>query len=549
MGVVTISVLCNGSTISREYALLYLDVSHEFNRIPTAELGFIDGDAASQNYPISESEDFAPGSQVEIKLSYEGNREDKTVFKGVVVKQGLQMDNSGGMLVAEMSDEAIKMTVSRKSAVFADKKDSEVISDLISQQGLNTGTIASTELSHKKLVQYYSSNWDFMLSRAEVNGLLVSVSAGSISLARPDLSQSVKRSFDFKTDEVFEFAFEADAHRQFSAVQSIGWDVGQQALMNPVQAEVFTIEQGNFDADTFARAVGGTEEILMAGVRIDSQEAQAWADSKMMRSRLSMLRGRFRIPGTAEIEVGDVIQIDGVGRRFSGKTIVTAVRHHVSSGAWETHLQFGLDAESFATQTSIVDVKASGLLPGVNGLQIGLVSGTADPDDENRIEVKIPAIDAQSGTVWARLAMPDAGNERGLLFRPETGDEVILGFLNDDPRQAIIIGSVFSSANKAPFEADDKNPEKGIVTRSGMKLVFDDEKKSLTISTSDDNVITINEQDKFVEVKDANDNTVKLSSDGISLDSGKDVIIKSSGDIKIQASGNVEIKGSKIDVI
>ena len=188
-------------------------------------------------------------------------------------------------------------------------------------------------------------------------------------------------------------------------------------------------------------------------------------------------------------------------------------------------------------------------MPGVNGLQIGVVTGATDPDDEARVEVKIPALDADNGIVWARLAAPDAGNERGVLFMPEAADEVILGFLNDDPRQAVIIGSVYSSANKPPFKANDKNPEKGIVTRSGMKLVFDDEKKLLIISTSDDNVITINEQDKFVEVKDANKNIVKLSSDGISLESGKDVIIKSTGDVKIQASGNVEIKGAKIDVI
>jgi hypothetical protein len=49
-------------------------------------------------------------------------------------------------------------------------------------------------------------------------------------------------------------------------------------------------------------------------------------------------------------------------------------------------------------------------------------------------------------------------------------------------------------------------------------------------------------------MKDANNNSVKLSSDGITLDSGKDIIIKSKGAIKMQASGKVEIKGSEIDI-
>jgi Rhs element Vgr protein len=509
----------------------------------------MDGDLPKQEFPISESASFAPGTQVEIKLRYEETGQtDKTVFKGIVVKQGLQIDSNGGVLTAEMSDASIKMTTTRKSAVFVDMKDDAVIKKLISAHGLQA-KVPATKTQHKKLVQYYASDWDFMLSRAEVNGLLVSANATGLTLIAPKMSGAAKMKFDFNRGDVYEFALEADARSQLKAVQSVAWDVKKQALTNPAKALPFALKQGDFDANKFATAMGAPNELLVAGIGLEVQEAQAWANAKLMRSRLSMYRGRIKIEGTAEIEVGDIIELGGVGARFAGKTIATAVRHIVSSGGWETHVQFGLDAEPFAAQSSIVDAKASGLVPGVNGLQIGVVTGLVDPDNENRIEVKIPAVDAQNGLVWARLAMPDAGNQRGILFRPEAADEVILGFLNDDPRQAIIIGSVFSSANKPPFKAEDKNPEKGIVTRSGMKVVFDDEKKTLMISTSADNVITINEQDKFVEIKDANNNTVKMSKDGIVMESGKDVIIKSKGDVKIQASGGVEIKGAKIDVI
>ena len=34
----------------------------------------------------------------------------------------------------------------------------------------------------------------------------------------------------------------------------------------------------------------------------------------------------------------------------------------------------------------------------------------------------------------------DAGENRGSFWRPEIGDEVVLGFLNSDPRDAIILG-------------------------------------------------------------------------------------------------------------
>lgn len=153
-----------------------------------------------------------------------------------------------------------------------------------------------------------------------------------------------------------------------------------------------------------------------------------------------------------------------------------------------------------------------------------------------------------NGILWSRLTTLSAGNETGIFFQPEPGDEVILGFLNDDPRQPVILGSVHSSANPPPLKPADKNPEKGIVTKSGIKILLNDENKVLTIETSDKNVITINDKNKFIEIKDANNNLVKLSADGITLDSGKDVIIKAKGGIKMEASAKVEIKGSAIDI-
>jgi uncharacterized protein involved in type VI secretion and phage assembly len=247
--------------------------------------------------------------------------------------------------------------------------------------------------------------------------------------------------------------------------------------------------------------------------------------------------------------VGSLIEIAGAGKRFSGKTLITGVRHFCGINGWVTDIQFGLSATWFSAQPDITDAKAAGLLPGVNGLQVGVVEKwEADPDKENRVKVKIPAINTDNGILWSRLTTLSAGKSTGVFFQPDPGDEVILGFLNDDPRQPVILGSVHSSANPPPLKPADKNPEKGIVSKGGIKILLNDENKLLTIETSDKNTIIINDKEKTVEIKDANNNTVKLSADGITLDSGKDVIIKAKGGIKMEASAKVEIKGSAIDI-
>src|SRR3954469_20158314 len=169
MSIASVDITSNGKVISAEYELLYVDIKTEYNRIPYAELGFIDGDLAKQEYKISESPDFEPGKEIEIKMGYNGsNSSDKSqvVFKGIVLKQSLQLNQSGCILVAELSDTAVKMTIGRKSNVFEKEKDNAIISKLIANNGLLAGSIDTTTVQHKKIVQYACTDWDFMLSRA-----------------------------------------------------------------------------------------------------------------------------------------------------------------------------------------------------------------------------------------------------------------------------------------------------------------------------------------------------------------------------------------------
>lgn len=551
MGVVIATIKSNGTEVSAEFGLLYIDIIHEYNKIPYAEISYLDGDLATQEFNVSDSAFFEPGGEIEIKLRYDTDQasSDTTVFKGIVIKQGLQTSVEGCTMIAELSDTAVKMTATRKSAVYEDNNDSSIISKIISGNGLSSGTVQATKVQHKRLVQYYTTDWDFMLSRAEINGLFISVKDGKISALPPNIEAPATLSVNFGIDEIYDFEVEADARNQYETIESSVWDVKGQQLTAPKKAKSFNLKQGNLTAKKLAGAVGGKKDSLIAAVNIDEGEAQAWADSKMMRTRLSMLKGRVKVQGTAAVNVGDVIELKGMGKRFSGPTLVTGVRQQVTAGGWTTDIQFGLSGESFSSKNAnIIDSKAAGLLPGVNGLQIGIVLQLDDPEKESRVKVKIPAIDNENDSIWSRLARPDAGKERGMVFWPEVGDEVILGFFNDDPRDAVILGAVHSSANTSPIAVEDKNPVKGIVTRQGLKMLFNDEEKTITISTSDDSSIIINEKDKSIELKDVNNNSVKLSDKGISLESKKDIIINAGANVKIEGK-SVEIKGNKVDVI
>ena len=138
----------------------------------------------------------------------------------------------------------------------------------------------------------------------------------------------------------------------------------------------------------------------------------------------------------------------------------------------------------------------------------------------------MPTVDTEAEGTWARMASLDAGNERGSFFRPEIGDEVVLGFLNDDPRDAVILGMLNSSDKPAPVKAQDDNHEKGFYTRDKLKLVFNDDLKSIRFETPKGNVVQLSEEKGHIFVADENGNKVELNTDGIAMESARDITIK-----------------------
>lgn len=546
MTIVTPTILSSGKVMNPTFELVSIDVVKEVNQIPYASLTLLDGSSARQKFAVSDDDFFEPGKEIEIKLRYEGQPgSEVSVFKGLVVKQVVEANRDNTQLTIELKDPALKLTQGRKSAVYTQKTDRDIISQLISNGGLRKGELAATQPVYPELVQYYCTDWDFILSRADTYGLLVVAHEGEISVKQISVSGQPKHTFEFGINEVYNFEIEVDANHQYAVVQSIAWDVKAQKLTQASKAKNFTLPQGNLDAIKLAKAVGGDLEVLSDPVSLDPKALQAWADGIMIKSRMSMIRGRISVPGFGNANCLDVMEVAGVGNRFNGKTVITGVRHRVGLNSWQTDVQFGISAKRFAARQNVMDAPAAGLLPAVHGLQIGIVAAFEDdPTKEFRVKVILPGVDEKKGAVWARLASLDAGKERGFFFRPEKDDEVVVGFFNDDPGQAVILGAMYGSKNAPPStmsKLSQDNLQKGIVTRKGTILGFkDDEKPSVYIQTPGKNKILLDDDGQLIQMVDQHGNTIKMSQDGIE--------IKSAKNLKIEASGNVEIKGIQVDV-
>jgi Rhs element Vgr protein len=531
--VCTFAILVDGKEIPDTLHLLSVTVSRELNRIPNASIQIEDGEASKATFAASNSDDFLPGKAIEIQLGYRS--QNATVFKGVIVKQHIKVRKSGGVVSVDCFADAVKTISARKSRYFVGKKDSDIIEEILDGHSLAKDVEATTP-DLKEVVQYDCTDWDFMLCRAEANGQVVIVGDDKIRVAKPSVSGSPSLQMAYGST-VLELDAEIDARWQSKGIKAASWKAADQAVIDADANEPQTPAAGNVASADLAKVLGDdTDDIVHAGA-VDQAELQAWADARLLRMRLARLRGRARCQGFAAILPDQIVQISGIGDRFAGKLYVSGVRHSVSGGNWETDVQFGLGPDLFTELHDLRPLPAAGLLPTISGLQMGVVTALEnDPDGEDRIQCRLPLVSPSEDGVWARLATLDAGKSRGTYFRPEIDDEVVIGFLNDDPRHPVILGMCHSSAKPAPEPAKNDNNHKGYVSREKLKLTFDEQNKVIGLETPQGNKITLSEDAKGIVLQDQNNNKITLDDSGITIESAKDLTFKASKDVKL--SGN-----------
>ncbi|TBO41068.1 type VI secretion system tip protein VgrG [Pedobacter kyonggii] len=545
-GVQSFSITVNGQVLPDAVGILEIVVTNLVNAIPKAKVVVMDGSAAAQNFNLSNGTNFIPGAEISIAAGYSG--ENEVIFSGLIISQTIRANEDGSQMEIECRDKAVKLTAGRKNKIWEDASDSDAITDLVGQNGI-TADINGLNLQHKQLVQFNCSNWDFIVTRAELNSALVITEAGKLTIGLPNASQESTATYTYGS-EIYDFEAQMDARTQYPQVLIKNWNYTNQEVKEGTSAAKSLPQQGNISGDDLAEVLGWEDNSLYHSGNVAEQESTEWATAQLFRSRLNRVIGNFRVQGDNKLKPGIIVELLGIGERFSGKCWVTGVIHSYSGeAAWYSHVQFGLDQKLHSYNfDDIVEKPATGIIPPVNGLQIGIVTQLEnDPDGENRIRVRLPTVENKGDGIWARLASVDAGKEHGWVWNPEINDEVIIGFINDDPRDAVILGRLYSSSFPPHLEAKDDNYLKGLSTRSKLQVLFDDEKKIIKIETPGGNFITLDEDQKQIAIQDINGNKIEMSEDGIKIESIKDIILKASGDFKIDgtnitANANAQLK-------
>lgn len=528
--VLSCSVYCNGSKLKDEYALVSAKIRLELNRIGKTTLKFDAGNMDEQTFDESDSNLFKPGNTLRLDVG-EKNKED-TLFDGVII--GLRILTGKDLrsyMVVECRDNAYHATQGRKNRIFEKKKDSDIIKEVLSSYG--SVDVDATPYQHPTLVQYYCSDWDFALSRADANGLLVFTDGSKIKVKKPEVGGSPVHTVTYGVD-LTAFDLELSAGEQFTQYEAVSWSPKTQKAVKVSASSPSLNKQGDLQPKNIA---SGDSLLLQTDAPTDEKALKQWADGMALKAGLARYQGSISFYGSAKVKPGCLIEVKGLGKRFNGNLFVGSVTHIIENNEWTTEAGAGISPLCITNEADVVSPSASGFLPGLQGLHAAVVKKLdGDPLKEQRIQVELPWMDGKSKLLWARLSTMYATGGMGSFFLPEPEDEVIIGFMNQDPAYPVILGSLYGEKHKPPYEYEAKNNKKALVTRENMRIEFNEEKKIITVSTPGKNTVELSDDGKHIKLTDPNKNEMTMDKDGITLSSAKDITLKAKGNIKLDAT-------------
>lgn len=210
---------------------------------------------------------------------------------------------------------------------------------------------------------------------------------------------------------------------------------------------------------------------------------------------------------------------------------------------------FSINLSNFSSTDTDKGTKTSN----INGIVVAEVVSTADEENMGRILVKFPSHSDDNKTDYVRVCSLMAGKDRGSIFLPEEGDEVVCAFINGDINRPICLGSLYDINNKPPAEnANGENNIKKIKTRSGHEISFNDKEteESLSITSKSGHTVIFDDapgNEKIIILDKTDNNFIEIDSvtNNVTINSGLNIDIRAAT-INIEASASLNMKSGAL---
>lgn len=556
-------VQVDGRGLPREAgAMLVRAVLDETRLAPAVcELWFRDPDQA-----VLAAVDIAIGSRLDVSVSSTARAAPAALVSAEVTALELEHDGTGTYTIVRGIDRLHRLLRGRRVEGYRQMTVSDVVEKVARRAGIEVGHLDRTATVHEQISQANVSDWEFLNGLAADVGARLRMVDDRLELRRATSAAGQDPGTDPDHPLVLELGRDLLACRavvtstaQVPELSARGWDALAKRPVTSTAAATSRTAAVGADPEALAAAFDAPALLVVeppfeAQSEVDEAAAAAADHVGGACAELEAV-----VNGNAAIRVGAVVSLTGAGHPFAGAYTVSATRHTFDpETGYRTHATMSGDQDR--TLLGLTSSPPGHSTAGLDGVVPALVSDNRDPEELGRVRLVLPWLSDEFVTGWARTVQLGAGDQRGTLFVPEVGDEVLVAFQDGHLRRPFVLGGLYNGVDRprpGRGELIDSNSgavnRRAIVSRTGHRIELTEDAngaQGVTIATGDGALgVVLDQRSTRVQVRSDGSVTVQAggaveveAGESLTL-SGRDVSITARGNISLDAGRSVSVTG------
>ncbi|MGH3797780.1 MAG: VgrG-related protein [Pseudonocardiaceae bacterium] len=512
------------------------------------------------------------GSKVRLKVQSGDGPSPELLLSGEVTALSVDVDTTGTLTEVRGYDHSHRLFRGRRVAAYANMTISDVVRKVAQRAGLPVSKVDSFGAASpdSEITQDNVSDWELLQRLADLTGAELTVADGKLSFTSPPKSTSAPgASARARQDPlVLEAGQNVTALRasvssaeQVGQVEVRGWDyLTKQAVSAKAPAKTENAQLAGVTPQSLAQKFGNGTLFATDVPHRTQAAAKTAADAlaEQIAGAFAEIEGVAR--GNPKLRAGTPVSVSGAGKPFEGKYTLSATRHLFATDTGYTTLftVSGHQERSLYGLTNGGHERGGGRRHAVSGLVPALVTDVRDPRKLGRVKVKFPWLADDYTSSWARTVQYGAGSKRGAMILPEVGDEVLVGFDQDDFDTPYVLGGLYNGKDEpapSPYDLVDRNSgqvaARRLVSRTGhrLELVEAAGKQDVIRLITGDDKYSLELDKKGTKVTVTSEGTVLIQgSRGVTIDAKTGPLELKGGTVSIKSTGSLQVQGATVSV-
>lgn len=325
-------ILIRGKPFTPEIKTDLVSVSvHEDLEAPNMiDLKLVTWDFINQKMTWVDDEIFEIGNEIEIQFGYEQNL--KTIIVGEIT--GLEPEYGEDMkpiLVVRGYDLRHRLLRGRHTKSFLQMKDSDIATQIARTRGL-TPKVTDSKIKLEYILQHNQTDWEFLQERAKRIGYEVVIDQKMLYF-RPLENNKTKVLTLTYGKNLQEFLPRLSTMTQVQQLEIKGWipQEKKEVISKASVGQEGGIMGGKTSGAKAVKTAFGTSSHTIVNQLVTSKaEADQIAIGQFQNLGLGYITGEGTCQGNHDLRAGKVIEIAGVGKRFSGLYYINSTEHYYS---------------------------------------------------------------------------------------------------------------------------------------------------------------------------------------------------------------------------